>query len=455
MLYRKLNIFYTLLISAITLISCNTPQGVLNSVEDDVYFSRKATSSSPRYVPEVDVNEIIKKNPPQYGEGREIEPEYQPNNYNYNSGTDYTNPNAASGYQRYKAEQDALQQDEQNNNDQFLSTVPYSGYEEEASEASLLRRQYAGNYGGYFARPSRYNSWARPSLSIGWNMFTGFGVGMGWGNGFNTGWNTGYGYGWPHYNTYCDPFWTYGNGYSSPWGYSPYNNWGYNSWGYNPWGYNGYYGYNNYYGYQNRNYVGGWGYNQYENNNNTPAKTYRPRGQGAGTSIPRGTDGGRVVTPRQGQVGVENPQQNQGRVVVPRSSSEGQLINRDGQPVYVAPNQNRNNTPRSYNSYPKSVEQERNYRDVAPAPRPQVPQTRPSTPQRDYTAPVQDRNEMPRERYTTPPARNTAPSRDNTPARNYSPSPSPSRGGGGTVSPPSGGSRGSSGGGSAPRSRPR
>ena len=65
MLYRKLNIFYTLLISAITLISCNTPQGVLNSVEDDVYFSRNAPNNGkPVYVPEVDVNEIIKNNPP-------------------------------------------------------------------------------------------------------------------------------------------------------------------------------------------------------------------------------------------------------------------------------------------------------------------------------------------------------------------------------------------------------
>lgn len=456
--YPKLNIFSALIIGAITMTSCNAPQGVLNRFEDDVYFSRKAAGGKPVYVPEVDVNEIIKNNPPQYGNGNQLEEDVQPNQYN--DGRDYTNPNAAEGYKRYKEAQQRENEEAAVNNDGFLSTVPYAGYEEEASEASLLRRQYAGNYGGYFARPGRFNRWGRPGLNIGWNTFTGWGVGFGWNNGWNkgwnsgwnTGWNTGYGFGWPHYNNFYDPFW--GNSYWC----SPYNNfynpWGFNTWGYNPWVYNpwgGYYGYNNWFGWHRpHHYVGGWGQHQFENN--TPNRVYRPRGDGAGSNMPRSADGGRVAMPRGGQT--QTPQPNQGRTVLPKSGNEAQLINRDGQPVYVAPNQYRNTTPRSYESYPKSVDQERNYREVAPPKPREVAPTRPSGNNRDYTAPTPNRNDAPTYRGNDAPTfrRNDAPA----PApRNYSPAPSR---GGGQASPPSGGSRGGSGGGgggSAPRSRPR
>lgn len=444
--YPKLNIFSTLIIGAITLVSCNAPQGVLNRFEDDVYYSRKAAGGKPVYVPEVDVNEIIKNNPPQYGNGNQIQEDYQPSPNN--DGRDYTNPNAAEGYKRYKEAQQRENEEAAVNNDEFLSTVPYAGYEEEASEASLLRRQYAGNYGGYYTRPGRFNRWGQPRLSVGWNTFTGWGIGMGWNSGWNNGWNTGYGFGWPHYNNFYDPFWG-GNNWCSPYN-NFYNPWGFNSWGYNPWGYNpwgGYYGYNNWFGWHRpHHYVGGWGHHQYENNNNTPARTYRPRGDGAGTSMPRSADGGRITMPRGGQT--QTPQPNQGKTVMPRSGNDAQLINRDGQPVYVAPNQYRNTTPRSYDTYPKSVDQERNYREVAPPKPREVAPTRPNINNRDYTAPAPNRNDAPTYR------RNDAP-RETAPApRNYSPA--PSRGsGGGQASPPGGGSRGSSGGGSAPRSRPR
>lgn len=446
--YPKLNIFSPIIIGAITLVSCNAPQGVLNRFEDDVYFSRKAAGGKPVYVPEVDVNEIIKNNPPQYGSGNQLEEDVQPNQYN--DGRDYTNPNAAEGYKRYKEAQQRENEEAAVNNDGFLSTVPYAGYEEEASEASLLRRQYAGNYGGYFARPGRFNRWGRPGLNIGWNTFTGWGVGLGWNNGWNNGWNTGYGFGWPHYNNFYDPFWGYNN-WCSPYN-NFYNPWGFNTWGHNPWVYNpwgGYYGYNNWFGWHRpHHYVGGWGQHQFENN--TPNRVYRPRGDGAGSNMPRGADGGRVAMPRGGQT--QTPQPNQGKTVMPRSGNDAQLINRDGQPVYVAPNQYRNTTPRSYNSYPKSVDQERNYREVAPPKPREVTPTRPSGNNRDYTAPTPNRNDAPTNRGNDAPTyrRNDAPA-----PRNYNPAPAPSRGGGGFSSPPSGGSRGSSGGGSAPRSRPR
>ena len=169
--------------------------------------------------------------------------------------------------------------------------------------------------------------------------------------------------------------------------------------------------------------------------------------------MPRSADGGRMITPR----GAQPPQPNQGRVVMPKSDNDAQLINRDGQPVYVAPNQYRNTTPRSYNTYPKSVDQERNYREVAtPKPR-EVAPTRPNFNNRNNTAPSPNRNDVPTNSGNDVPAfrRSDAP-QESTPApRNYSPSPSRSSEGGGFSSPPSGGNRGSSGGGSAPRSRPR
>ncbi len=444
--YPKLNIFSAILFGAITLVSCNTPQGVLNRFEDDVYHSRRASGNKSVYVPEVDVDELIKNNPPQYGNENQIEQEYQSNPDNDRK--DYTNPNAADGYQRYKAAQESQDLGVISNNDGFLSTVPYSGYEEEANEASMLRRQYAGNYGGYFNNPGRFNLWGQPSLNIGWNNFSGWGIGMGFNNGFNNGWNTGYGMGWPHYNTFYDPFWggnnwcSPWNSFNSPWGF---NYWGYNPWGYNPWGWGGYYGYNNWYGWGNRphHYVAGWGHNQFENN--TPAKISRPRGNGAGTNMPRNPDGGRVSMPRGDQT--QTPQADQGKIVMPRSGNDAQLIDRDGQPVYVAPNQYRNTTPRPYHTYPKSVDQERNYREVAPPKPREVAPSRPNLNNRNNTAPTPNRNDEPSIRSNDVP-RETAPA-----PPNYNPS--PSRSGGGVSSPPSGGGRGSSGGGSAPRSRPR
>lgn len=451
--YPKLNIFYAILFGSITMFSCNTPQGVLNRFEDDVYFSRKAAGGKPVYVPEVDVNEIIKNNPPQYGNGNQIPENYQPNQYN--DSRDYTNPNAADGFKRYQQAQQRENEEAAVNNDGFLSTVPYAGYEEEANEASLLRRQYAGNYGGYFNNPGRFNLWGQPSLNFGWNNFSGWGIGMGFNNGWNTGWNTGFGMGWPHYNSFYDPFWG-GNNWCSPW--NSFNSpWGFNTWGYNPWGYNpwGWGGYHNWYGWGNRphHFVGGWGHNQFDNNNNTPARTYRPRGDGAGTNMPRSADGGRMVTPR----GAQPPQPNQGRVVMPKSDNDAQLINRDGQPVYVAPNQYRNTMPRSYNTYPKSVDQERNYREVAPPKPREVAPTRPNFNNRNNTAPSPNRNDVPTNSGNDVPAfrRSDAPQESSPAPRNYSPSPSRSSEGGGFSSPPSGGNRGSSGGGSAPRSRPR
>ncbi len=113
--YPKLNIFSALVFGAITLVSCNTPQGVLNRFEDDVYHSLKASGNKPVYVPEVDVNELIKNNPPQYGNENQIEQEYQSNPDN--DGKDYTNPNAADGYQRYKASQESQDVGVISNND--------------------------------------------------------------------------------------------------------------------------------------------------------------------------------------------------------------------------------------------------------------------------------------------------------------------------------------------------
>ncbi len=93
-----INHLLTLLLCSTLVASCGVSHNVLNEVEDDVYFSKKQQSKGKDvYVPEVDVTEIMKNNPPQYGNGKPDQTPYEaPTSY---QGTDNTNPNAAAGYQ--------------------------------------------------------------------------------------------------------------------------------------------------------------------------------------------------------------------------------------------------------------------------------------------------------------------------------------------------------------------
>lgn len=440
MMYPKLNIIPVLFAGIVALSSCaTTSNSAFGQVEDDVYFSKKESHKKPVYVPEVDVKEIIKQNPPQYGNPQQ-EKQYDDNgssNFNYD---EYKGrQNAQSSGQQYEPEQQ----------EQFLSTVPYAGQEEEAAEAGRLRQQYYGNYNTYNTFNSTpyyndpfyngygynnlgyngyYNGWGYPSTTIGlgWNSWGGWGVGVG------MGWSTGWGYGWPHYN----PYW--GGAYGC-------NNWGWNNWC-SP--YYGNYGWNNWYG--NGYYHNNWGYNGYSERA-TP-RTQRPR-QSAGSNQPRGEN----YQPRAN--GVQTPANtNQPERVMPRTAAgQGQLINRNGQQIYVAPESNRT-MPRSYETYNRSVNDAERQRQATP--QPQQPRTAPRTFNGDQQREQQQGRQYNGNQNTQPaPQQPRAVPRSNAPSapqqqspqpRNYSPAPSSpapsapsgggSRGGGGS----SGGSRGGS-----------
>lgn len=368
MMYPKLNIIPILFAGLVALSSCGTTSNsAFGQVEDDVYFSKKESHKKPVYVPEVDVKEIIKENPPQYGNPNQDKQYYDNGSSNFNYDDYKARQNPRSSSQQYEPEQQ----------EQFLTTVPYAGQEEEAAEASRLRQQYYGNYNTYnyntynnspyYSDPFYngygynnygynnygyygYNRWAYPvtTIGLGWNSWGGWGLGLGWG------WNTGWGYGWPHYNSY--------------WG-GPY---GCNTWGWNNWCspyYGNYYGWNNWYGHGY--YGNNWGYNGYAER--TTPRAQRPR-QSVGSNMPRGENYQPRGNGLQTQANPDQPQR-----TMPRTSGQGQLINRDGQQIYVAPEQNRA-MPRTYDSYNRSVnDAERQRQATPPSSQPQQPSSVPRT----------------------------------------------------------------------------
>lgn len=411
MRYPVVNKFSILFLGLVALASCGTSQPMLNRVEDDVYHSKKESRSKDVYLPEVDVNEIMKQNPPRYGEGQEKQ-----YNGGYNDDS-YVNPNAASGYLTYRN-----RNQENLNGQQQVATVPdQAPIDETEEEAYQLRSQYSGVYGNtyntnvYYTNPwyARRSFWGRPALSLGWNSFNGWGLGLGW----NYGWGS------------CgSPFYNY---------YDPFNSWG---WYNNP--YCGYY--SPYYGWNSWNY-GGWGYypwrHYYDNGGNGGGRssTVRAQRNSPGTTIPRASE--YVQRPSsggngQGQV---TPQPDPGRVAMPRNTNEAQLVNRNGQQVYVAPEQYRAvSPPRSYETYDRSVQQSKNYRETVPMPTPVEVRTNPAP------ATNSGRNDQQRAYQTPEPARQ-APA-----PRTYERAPSaPSGGGFGGGGGSFGGGRGSSSGGGA------
>jgi uncharacterized membrane protein YgcG len=477
MKHPSLKMYTAIIVSVLAMSACGSSKGQLNAVEDDVYYSKKQADKQTVYVPEVDVQELIKKNPPQYNK------QYQEPTYRNDESNSTANPNAALQYPSYRAARDAAEQQQVEQQNNFLTTTSYVGQEEEAEEAARLRMQYSGDYNNYNTTNNYYNGWNNngwnnngwnngwnngfaggPALNIGWNNFNGWGVGLGW----NVGWNNGWGGGWPHYN----PYW----GWNDPWGWN------------NPWAWGG--GWNNWYG-PGWGWNGGWGCNNWgwrnNCNNNWGHNGFVERGEGRqqrarqmpGSNLPGATQ---RIAPngQQAQQGTTNGAQN--RVAMPRSSNEAQLINQNGQPVYIAPEQYRTTTPRSYNTYQKSEQQAEATRQATPRPTYTYPQTPPANSQgsgnnrASTPATGSDRQyRTPRSYQNTPNQQNTTPSNNNqeqqqpvfrrpAPSRSYETQrPSSSGGGGGSYSPPStgggggsrGGSSGGGGGGSTPRPRSR
>jgi hypothetical protein len=399
---------------ALTLGSCISA-AQFNNTEDDVYYSPKASNTKqPVIIPDVDVDEIIRQNPPKYG-----------NPTNRVDDDRYINPNAAMGYATYKAQVDSMQAMQ---NQRYSAAVDPSQYTT-ADEAYQLRSWYHDRpYQNNWNVGLGWNFWG-PSISVGYGR--GFNNRWGWNNGWNDPfWNTGWGWNnrWGWNNGWNDPFWNSGwgwnNGWNDPfcntgWGwYDPYWN---NGWG---WGWNRPWGWNN--GYWNDNRTA-------QPSGNQPIQMVRP---GVGNNTPPASNDGRS-NPAPGTI-----------------SSPGGRANSQ----FVAPNTPANNgTPAAPNNssapyYPSgggraaSLEN-RNGRVIY------TPPTQPAQPPAGLpSAPANRGNEIFNGggRQNTPPPANRAPS---TPEYRSFPNNSPSGGRSGSV--PSGGGRSGSSGGSSTPSRRR
>lgn len=383
----SVNKLLTVLIGSLLMASCGVSQNVLNQVEDDVYFSKKQQANGKDvYVPEVDVNEIMKNNPPQYGNGKPNEtPTEIPQSY---QGYDNTNPNAAAGYQKYLESQQGsnnYQTSSNNNNGGNILTSPQPQYNQNQYYDNQLYgnnpyvNSYNWNTGNY--SPFWGSSYYTPSFNMGWNTYSGVGFGWSFGRRYrnNRFWfyNDPF-YSWNGYNNFCNPY------FNNYWGYSPYN--GFNPYWGNPYAWGGYYGWNNWNPYYYYPSTG----NHSDNSNSTP-RVQTPRND-AGSSMPRtGNIAQQPNTGTSGQTPV-TPLPSGQRAAMPRTN-QGQLVNQNGQQIYVAPEQYRQTAPRTYESYTPSVNQGNTYRQVvpptAPAPvAPQQPTYAPQAPQPQQSAPA-------------------------------------------------------------------
>jgi hypothetical protein len=309
----KNNLWILFISVVVTLSSCITA-AQFNNAEDDVYYSPKTSNQKqPVMIPEVDVDEIIKQHPPQYGE-----PTNRLNDY------DNTNPAAAQYYPAYKAYRDSMNQQNPRISTGYID--PDLATQSETEEAERLRRMYGGNSGNWNVGLGW--SWWGPTFSIGYgNYNNGY-------YGYNNGWNCGF-YG---YNNFYNPYYGYGNGWGYNGFYNPYySGWGYNSW-YSPWYGGGYY--NPWYGggYYNNPWYWNNG-NHYDNGNgnsnagNQPIS--RPR-QAVGGNTPPATSGapGTASGSRSGMYVAPQPSTTQPATVQPAQGTQ-QSTSRSGNPTYT------------------------------------------------------------------------------------------------------------------------
>ncbi|MFN5665306.1 MAG: hypothetical protein ACK461_09025, partial [Bacteroidota bacterium] len=238
--------------------SCGTGKQFGNT-DDDVYYSRKQRGNKAVIIRDVDVDSLIRKHPPQYGDPRPT-----------NSIEETANPNASIGYPEYKAKQDSLYKLYPHLSG-FYDPNPSPPFDEREAarearrENRRLRRLYGANNG-------LWNNW---NIGLGWNNWGGWGPS--WSIGLNNGW------GWNNWNN----GWGWNN-WNNGWGW---NNWN-NGWGWNNWGCNAWYD----------PWWGGWGWNRPiiiyrdgESTASTPALG-RPR-PSMGSSTPPSNPGMNTMNP--------------------------------------------------------------------------------------------------------------------------------------------------------------
>lgn len=208
---KNIKVFVVVALMA-SLTSCITA-AQFNNADDDVYYSpKKQNTKDPVMIPEVDVDEIIRKNPPQYGSPL--------NRIDLEQVT--PNPNAQAGYFIWKKQQDSLYALYPERSAFYVNpNLPNS----ETDEAARRERLRANNwFDGNWNWGIGWNAWG-PSFSVGYQPYSNWGWNGGWG--FQPGWNMGLGWntGWG-YNSWCNPYlgWNTGWGWNSGWGYNPW--WG-------------------------------------------------------------------------------------------------------------------------------------------------------------------------------------------------------------------------------------
>lgn len=265
-------------LTVITLTSCITG-AQFNNAEDDVYYSPKANKKNPVMIPDVDVDEIMRKNPTQYG---------QPTN-RVDDAT--TNPYAEMGYPAYKAQQDSLYQQYPELSGYYVN--PSLMNSEQDEQARRLRNMYSGSYNGSGSWNTGLgiSPWG-PSFSIGYS--TGFGN---YGNyGGYGGYYGGYG-GYGGYGNYYSPYNSWYSGYGPGWNMGWNSGWGWNGgwgspyfgfgWGGYPYYWGGYYPYygNIWHNHGSSNNGGG-------GDNSTPGPIERPRPSVGSNNPPASGNGG-------------------------------------------------------------------------------------------------------------------------------------------------------------------
>jgi hypothetical protein len=400
----KNSLFIIFILGVMSISSCITT-AQFNNAEDDVYYSPKASNKKqPVIIPEVDVDEIIKKNPPQYGQPTNSIEEVTPN------------PNAAAGYGAYRMQQDTLYAQNPRLSAYYID--PNIGNSAETEEADRLRKMYSNNYSNWNVGIGL--GWWGPMFSIGYgnynNGYYGYNGCNNWGYGnYYSPYNYGYGYG---YGGYCG----YNNFYN-PW----YGGYGYNS----PWYGGGYYypGYwNNGYYYDNNN--GG------NNSNSGNQSISRPRQAVGNTTPPANADNG-----GRSSVGSTSTNSSGGRYTAPQTN-----INNTGTET-MQPNTNGGRATSNSNYKPATQGQTLetvNGRQVYTRPAQTQQQTQQNNNNQAPTQSNQSRGGGRANRSSNQTNTNT-----NTPQQTYTPSPTysaPSNGGGRSSS---GGGGRSSGGGSS------
>lgn len=412
MVPKQIYLNLMVLVSIITLLSCGSARVGLNENEDDVYHSRRESRGKDVYVPEVDVDEIIKKNPTQYDT---TQPVKQNPIYLESAVAGVASQNNTFSY---KSNTTTIEQEPTNT--YVFNTTNYNENADEFTEAERLRMQYGNVYDNFgWNNQNFYN----PYLTWNWRTLTApLFWGFGWNNQF--GWFGGAGFGCG-FNSFYDPFCFY-----QPWGFNPYwNNFGYC---------------NNWY----------WA-TPVCNTSQNQAPVQQARRNNIFSSTPT-------------QTNQRNPNTENGKMAPntdrkPLPSNQAQLINENGKTIYVAPEQYRKATPRSYSTYQNSIDNEAATRAVTPAPPARnnsVPRTQPiqqSTvnPSRNNSDVINNtqRNRVPN---TTNTYRNNSGDNNFNPNSNRAPqtgrtftAPAPPAGSRG------GGSTGNTGGGSRPVTRPR